>query len=351
VMYRRPSRDRNYEFWGDQTFFGENPPQAAVIAWMNRRDVGDVRLRIADAAGRSVREISGPVLAAVNKAGIQSACWDLRVQPAPAPPLGAGGRGGGRGEQAGGQAGRGGQSGEGQQTPQRSPFGAGCPVGGGTGFGAGGGFGGGGATIPGPLVLPGVYTVELIVDGKTIDSKPLRVAADPDVVLTSIERKRMFDMAMEMHDLQRRGAEVAGTLAPISRQMPEITKTVEGRTDLPADVKSAVEAFNKELSAATTRFAALTSGGGRGGGGAGGRGGTGPENPLARIGQAKQGLMAGMPPTEQTTRAYASAKAEAPKVYADAAALVTKARDLSATLANYNITLNVGVADPGTASR
>ena len=30
AMYRRPARDRNYEFWGDQVFFGENPPQAAV---------------------------------------------------------------------------------------------------------------------------------------------------------------------------------------------------------------------------------------------------------------------------------------------------------------------------------
>ena len=28
AMFRRPARDRNYEFWGDQTFFGENPPQA-----------------------------------------------------------------------------------------------------------------------------------------------------------------------------------------------------------------------------------------------------------------------------------------------------------------------------------
>jgi hypothetical protein len=33
-MYRRPARDRNYEFWGDLTFYGENPPQAAVISWL-----------------------------------------------------------------------------------------------------------------------------------------------------------------------------------------------------------------------------------------------------------------------------------------------------------------------------
>ena len=91
AMYRRPARDRNYEFWGDQQFFGENPPQAAVISWFNKRQVGDVKLKITDAAGREVREISGDVLAKSKAAGIQSACWDLRVQPAPAPPPRPGG--------------------------------------------------------------------------------------------------------------------------------------------------------------------------------------------------------------------------------------------------------------------
>ena len=37
AMFRRPARDRNYEFWGDQTFYGENPPQAAVITWLLKR--------------------------------------------------------------------------------------------------------------------------------------------------------------------------------------------------------------------------------------------------------------------------------------------------------------------------
>ena len=83
AMFRRPARDRNYEFWGDQTFFGQNPPQAAVLTWFLKRQVDSVALRITDAAGRQVREISGQVLAASNKAGIQAACWDLRVQPLP----------------------------------------------------------------------------------------------------------------------------------------------------------------------------------------------------------------------------------------------------------------------------
>lgn len=193
--------------------------------------------------------------------------------------------------------------------------------------------------MPGPWVLPGVYTVELIVDGKVADSKPLRVAADPEVVLTSVERKRMFDMAMEMHDLQRRGAEVANELAPINRQLPEIAKTLESRTDVPDEVKSAFASLNKEIPATVTRFAAL-GGGGRGGFG-GGRGGQADNNPLARVGQAKNGLMATMSVTEQTTRAYNDAKAQVPKVFTDARALVAKARDVSASLAKYNITLTV----------
>src|SRR5439155_23886988 len=126
------ARDRNYEFWGDQTFYGENPPQAAVISWINKRQVGDVKLKITDAAGRDVREISGTVLANRNKPGIQSACWDLRVQPVAAPPQAgragrlraegasaslAGARGdqeraeAGRAGRAGGEEGRGGEAG------------------------------------------------------------------------------------------------------------------------------------------------------------------------------------------------------------------------------------------------
>ena len=108
AWYQRPARDRNYEFWGDQTFFGQNPPQAARLSWFNKKDVGDVKLRITDAAGREVREISGPALANSNKAGIQTACWDLRVAPVPNPDLGQG-------------AGRGQGGGQGRRRPGRRP--------------------------------------------------------------------------------------------------------------------------------------------------------------------------------------------------------------------------------------
>jgi photosystem II stability/assembly factor-like uncharacterized protein len=324
-MFRRPARDRNYEFWGDQTFFGQNPPQAAVVSWLLKKDVGEVALRITDATGREIREIAGQVLANSNKAGIQSACWDLRVRPAPAP-AGRGEQGGGRG--AGEQGGRQGGAGGGQQQ-QRSPFGAGCGGGGG-GFG---GFGGGGGNA-GPYVLPGTYNVTLVVDGKTVDTKPIRVAADPEVVLTDAERKRLFDMAMEMHALQHRATEISNELTPFNTRMNETADKLGSRTDLPADVKTMFDAVSKELAALMPKFAPPAGGrGGRGGGGGA------PDNPLARAATAKNGMMGGMWPTEQTMKAYADAKAQMPKLIAEANALFAKAAALSSALAKHNITL------------
>jgi hypothetical protein len=192
--------------------------------------------------------------------------------------------------------------------------------------------------------MAGTYNVSLVVDGKTIETKPLRVLGDPEVVLTSAERKKMFDMAMEMHDLQRRATEIANVLTPVNQQLPEIAKTIASRSDVPADVKASFEAFQKELTATVQRLAAAVGGGGRGGGGAGGgRGGApaGAPNPLARIGVAKNGLMGGMPPTAQTLQAYSDAKAQAPKALAEMDALATKASAMSETLAKHNITLKV----------
>ena len=322
AMFRRPARDRNYEFWGDQTFYGENPPQAAVISWFLKRQAGTVALRINDAAGRQVREISGNVLSNSNKPGIQSACWDLRVQPVPA----AAGVGG-RGDQAGRQGGRGAAQ---QQTA--SPFGAGCPTGGG-GFG---GFGGGGGGTPGPYVLPGTYAVALVVDGRVIETKPLRVIADPEVALTDAERRRMFDMAMDLHELQRRVADVNSAITALNRQMPDVSKAMASRTDLPADLKTSFDAVDEELLELTAKLAPPA--GGRFGGG--GRSGT-PDTAMARLAQAKNGLMGGMPATAQTQESYKRARIEVPKAIEEANAVLAKVQLLSTVLARHNITLTV----------
>ena len=52
------------------------------------------------------------------------------------------------------------------------------------------------------------------------DTRPLRVAGDPEISLTEVERKRMYDMAMEMHDLQRRVTEVNNALSAVTASSP-----------------------------------------------------------------------------------------------------------------------------------
>jgi hypothetical protein len=295
-----------------------------------KKDVGNVALRITDAAGRDVREISGNVLRNSNKAGIQAACWDLRVQPVPNPNAGQQqGRGGGR---------QGGPGQDDEDEPQQVRFGAGCTGGG------GGGFGGGGGGNPGPFVLPGTYTVALVVDGKTVGTKPLRVMADPEVVLTQAERKRLYDMAMDLHDLQRRVNTVAERVLPIRQQLPEVMKQVGSKTDLPADVKAQAESFNKEFTELANRIA--PQGGGRGRGGFGGGGGT--PSPVARAAQAKNGLMGGMWPTQMTMDAYNEAKTGVPAAIAEANTMIGKAEALSAALAKHGIKLEVPAARVGT---
>ena len=105
---------------------------------------------------------------------------------------------------------------------------------------------------------------------------------------------------------------------------------------MPADVKASLEALTKEVAGLAPKLAAPA--GGRGGGG-GGRGNN--ESLTAKLGQAKNGLTAGMSPAEPTIRAYTEVKAQTPKAIADLNAAIAKATTLSAALAKYNVTLTV----------
>jgi len=104
---------------------------------------------------------------------------------------------------------------------------------------------------------------------------------------------------------------------------------------VPAEVKTSVEALLKEVGTIAPKFAQAA--GGRGGGG-GARGGA-ADSVVGKIGQAKNGLMGGIWPGEQTMKAYADAKAQAPKAMADANAAIARAATLSGSLAKYKLTL------------
>jgi hypothetical protein len=160
----------------------------------------------------------------------------------------------------------------------------------------------------------------------------LRVVEDPEVVLTSAERKHMFDLAMEIHKLQPAVADASEAHASLTRQMNELSSKLDG---VPADVKSSFDALKSELASLAPKLTAPA--GGRGGGGRG----AATESLLVKVGQAKNGLMATMPAGEQTMRAYNDVKAQAPKAIADLNTAIGKAKTLSASLAKANLTLNV----------
>ncbi len=94
-----PANDRG--FVTDKPFFGKNPTYGAPIGYYLAKESKDVALRIRDAAGTQVREITGTDLRTARGAGINRVYWDLRHQPltpvAGQPPPGGGGGGFGGG--------------------------------------------------------------------------------------------------------------------------------------------------------------------------------------------------------------------------------------------------------------
>jgi photosystem II stability/assembly factor-like uncharacterized protein len=342
-MQWRTKDDRNDEFWGHNFFAGENPPEQAVIQFHLKRAVGDVKLKITDAAGRELRELNA---AGRNQPGFQTVCWDMRVQPigaiggAPAP--GGGGRGGGgQGGRGGAPSGGPGGGMTGVPTPMpvsgvdpRNPCG-------------GGGFGGG--ALSGPLVLPGTYNVALVIDGKTVETKPMKVVTDPALQLSAVEQKRYYDTVMELHDLQRRASEMTNTLGPLYTNMLEVAGKLGGMSTVPAAVKTQFDTANKEFDGIRVKFGVPpTLGGGAagGGGGGGGRGGGPPPNPAdlaAMVGTVKsQILMFHDVPSDTLVKRAADLRVSLPKAIAEANAFIlTKAMPLSQTLKKYDVALTV----------
>jgi len=347
--------DRNDEFWGHQYFVGENPPSEAVIQYFLKKPLNDLKLRVFDSTDNVVRDLAIP--ANKSQPGIQTMCWDLRVEPINAPTDSAAAAGGGRGGAGGGR---------GSTTPAVPGVPHPVPVaytaqnpcatsdstntgrGGGGGGGGGFGFGGGGLGGPGPYVLPGTYTVALTSGRKLLDSKPLRVLFDPDVQFASGEHVKYNAVVMDLHEIQRRGVAVAIALNSLVPQMNEIGKTLgDSSSSVPAKVKAQLESLNKEFESVRKKFGVplpAPAAGGRGGGGGGGRGGPppDPENVLARATTLKNQVSAVWEsPSEALAKRYKDAKAELPKAITEANAWLGKAAAMSRTLEKYDVTLKV----------
>lgn len=337
AMQWRAFDNQNDEFWGHQLFVGENPPADAMIQFHLKKPVNDLSIRITDAAGRLVRNLEVP--ANRNVAGIQTVCWDMRVEPTPAVESGNAAGGGGGGRQGGGRqgGGRGGASAvPGVPGPVPPPgTGAWNPCG-------GGGFGGGGANA-GPLVLPGTYTVTLQVGGQTVGTKTMGVTADPANTLSAAQRQRYYDIVMDLHTMQGRGVAAANALMPVYTQMNELSGKIAGMTNVPDAVKTQFEAVKKELDAVRAKFGVPPTPGA--GGGRGGFGGGAPAdntNVLARTGTTKSRILTFYDmPSDTLMRDYADVRLAMPRAITEVNTFLARATALSQALAKSGVTLTV----------
>jgi hypothetical protein len=204
----------------------------------------------------------------------------------------------------------------------------------------------GGGGVAGPWVLPGTYNVALVVDGAVVESKPMRVVADPAIQMTDAQRRRYFDVASELHELQRRGMSVTSALNPFHEQMTDLAGKLGGMENVPADVKARFETLNKEYDAVRVKFGvpvpAGGGGGGRGRGGRGGGGGGDPANIVGRIGQVKSQILAFQePPSEYLMRQYTAVRTELPRAIAEVNSMLANAAGVSQALKQHGVALTV----------
>ncbi len=364
--------DRNDEFWGHQFFTGENPPTETVLQLHLKKTVPTPMLRISDASGVVVRELAVP--AAKNVAGIQTVCWDQRVEPigdaipsggapsggAPAGGAPAGGALSG-GAPAGGAPGGGVPGGGGIGGGLRGPI-AGmptplptigylpenpCAAAGAVGGAGGGGFGrGGGSTTQGPLVLPGTYAVALVVDGRPVESKTLTIVMDPLVQLTQAQRVAYNMLATELHTAQQAGAAAAAPMTILLADVRKVAAKMDSTPTLADSVKTQFAAFRKDFDAVRAKLGVGAPAGGFGGPGAGGGFGAGfggnDANVLARLGAVKSGLLGVWEtPSEAVQKQATAAKAAVEAAVAESKTFMTRARTISVMLAANGIVLTV----------
>lgn len=357
AMQWKAKDDRNEEFWGHQFFTGENPPTDAVLQFYLGKPATKPMIRISTPTGKLIRELTVPD--AKNIAGVQTVCWDQRVEPirasgAPVVP-GAGGRGGAGG---GGRGGARPIPGIPEALPTigylpENPCGAAV---------GGGGFGGaaGGGTA-GPYVLPGAYSVALVIDGKALPSKTLNIVMDPEVPLTGPARIAYNTLVLDLHVAQSRGTETAAKLTALNNEFVRVAGQVDSSTATAA-MKTQFTTLRSQLDSVRAKFGLTLAGGGRGG--AGGRGGgagapagdpatpaaafaaqaqaNAQANALGRVGTAKNAIQnLWETPSAAMVKQANDAKLALTAAVTEANAVLARARTLAAQFERQNVKVAV----------
>ena len=215
AMQYNQANDRG--FLADKGFWGKNPAYGAAISYYLAQPAASVALRIRDAQGALVRELTGDETKDAGKAGVNRVQWDLRH--APLPPL------------------------------------AGAPAGG------GGGGGGAAAALLGPNVLPGEYRVTLVVGGKEVGTKAVRVSGDTAIQMTDADRKTWHDTSVALHEMLRAIHAAAEAVNALNTQQQQAEALLKGAASAPAAAKAAVEGTAGRLSELRRRLGLVPGGG------------------------------------------------------------------------------------------
>ena len=179
----------------------------------------------------------------------------------------------------------------------------------GGGGGGGGGFGGGGNN--GPNVLPGEYRVTLVVDGKDVATKTIRVTGDKDVPMTDADRKTWHDTALNLHEMQRVANAAAEAVTTLATQLTAAEALLKTAANPPAAAKTAITDAGTKLADLRRRLGLNQQGGGGGGGGFGGQQG----NVRGPLGQTKGQIMGSTSlPTAQQIRSTVELREDLTKV-------------------------------------
>jgi len=178
--------DRGHKF-----FVAPNPPSGALMSYyLKEKAKGDVKLVIADAEGKTIRELKG-----ASEPGIHRIAWDLRYPPPAAAETGAAAR-----------------------------------------------FGGSMA----PYVLPGEYKVTLVAEGVEA-AKTLQVDGDPRIDVSLAERKAQHDALMRLYKLMPLLTQAQSTLDALQKQFRDAESNLKKVPSAPPALAEAFKAALKEV--------------------------------------------------------------------------------------------------------
>jgi len=173
--------------------------------------------------------------------------------------------------------------------------------------------------------------VDLVANGVVVDSEPMRIHQDPEVLMNATERMAYDNVVMDLHEMQRRGTEMAARLTRLYRAMEGAAEDIEGGADVPGDVEDDFEDFQEAFEALRPRFGVPL-----------GQRGGGDGNALQRVAQVKGSISAFWEtPSDALVGAYYDAKADLVSAMDEADALMETARALSAALGEAGVEMEV----------